>query len=91
MAFFHALLEFFTITDYAGFNHFSKQVVTFTCTFPYSCKHGKTIVLLGNVVDEFHDENGLTYSSTTEQTDFTPFGIRFQQVDDFDSGKQDFL
>ena len=73
MAFFHALLEFFAITDYAGFNHFAKQVVPFTGTFPYSCKYRKTIVLLGNVVDEFHDENGLTYPGTTEQTDFTAF------------------
>ena len=45
---------------------------------------------LGDVVDEFHDQYGLSHSCTTKQPDLSPFGIRLEQVDDFDAGKQNF-
>ena len=91
MTFFHAFLEFFAITDNARFNHFPKQVIPFAGTFPYSGKYREPVVFLGNVIDKLHDKYGLTHTSTTEQTDLTPFGIRFKQVDYLDTGKQHFL
>ena len=33
------------------FFHFMVEVVTFTGTLTHSCKHGETIVFLGNVID----------------------------------------
>ena len=49
------------------------------------------IMFLGYVVDKLHDKYGLTYTGTTEQTNLPPFGIRFKQVDNLDTGKQHFL
>jgi len=44
----------------------------------------------GDVVDQLLDQDGLTDTSTTEQTNFTTLGDRRDQVDDFDAGFQDF-
>ncbi len=38
-AFFHAMLEFITILDNAGFDHFAHQVVALAGTFPHTRKH----------------------------------------------------
>ena len=48
-------------------------------------------MLLGDVVDELHDKHGLAHTGTTKETDFTTLGIRFEQVDDFDTCIQYFL
>ena len=44
MAFFHTFLKFFSVADYTRFNHFTQQVVTFTCTFTDSGKNGKAVI-----------------------------------------------
>ena len=40
------------------------------------------------VVDQLHDQDGLTYSRTAEQTDFTTLCIGANQVYDLDTGLQ---
>ena len=40
---------------------------------------------LCDVVDKFHDEHGLAYTGTAEQTDLSTFHIRFQKVDYLDT------
>ena len=45
----------------------------------------------GDVIDEFHDQHGLTHTGTTEQTNFTTFHIRLKQVDDFNTGRKHLL
>ena len=57
MAFLHTFLEFFSVTDNAGFNHFSQQVVAFTCTFSYTGKHREAVLLLRNIVNELLDSS----------------------------------
>ncbi len=43
---------------------------------------------LGNVVDKLHDEHGLAYAGTAEETDFTAFAVRLEKVDDLDAGSK---
>jgi hypothetical protein len=45
---------------------------------------------LGDVVDQFHDQNGLANAGAAEQADLAALGVRRQQVDDLDAGDQDF-
>ena len=35
----------------------------------------------GNVIDELHDEHGLAYTGTAEQTDLTALAVRLEEVD----------
>ena len=46
---------------------------------------------LSNVVNKFHNKNGFTNTSTTEQSNFPTFHIRFQQVDDLNTGLKHLL
>ena len=48
-------------------------------------------MFLGNVVDEFLDEYGLSHAGTAEQADLAAFQVGFQQVDDLDTRGQDLL
>ena len=45
----------------------------------------------GNVVDKLHDQHGLTYTSTTKQTDLSTLHVRLEQVDDLNTGRKNFL
>ena len=48
-------------------------------------------MFLGNIIDQFLDENGLTYSGTAEQTDLSSFKVRLEQVYHLDSCKKNLL
>ena len=48
-------------------------------------------MFLGDIVDQLHDQQRLTHAGAAEQTDFTSFGIGFQQVDHLDSRIEDLL
>ena len=85
MTFLHPFLKFFTIANHTGFNHFPKQVVSFTSTLTYPGKYRKTVLFLGNIVDQFLNKHSLPYTSTTEQANLTTFTVWFQQVDNFDT------
>ena len=71
MTFFHAFLKFFSVADYTRFNHFTQQVVAFTCTFTDSGKNGKAVMFLGNVINQLHNKHGLAYTGSPKQSDFT--------------------
>lgn len=45
---------------------------------------------LGDVVDEFLDQDGFADASTAKETDFTATSIGGKEVDDLDAGFQDF-
>src|SRR3990167_2921949 len=71
-----------------GILHLVVEVVTLTSTLTPTGEHGITAVLDGDVTDQFHHVYGLAYTGTTEQTDFTAFGERANQVDNLDAGFQ---
>merc|ERR1712198_602416 len=56
-----------------------------------SSKDRVTSVSLGDVVNQFHDQDSLADSSTTEETNLTSLGIRGKEVDDLDTSDKDLL
>ena len=46
---------------------------------------------LGDVVDKLHDEHGLAYAGTAEQTDLTTLHVRLEEVDDLDTRSEHLL
>lgn len=46
---------------------------------------------LGDVVDELHDEHGLSDSGSSEQSDFSSLGVGGHQIDDLNTGDEDFV
>ena len=87
----HALAEFVTVSYNAGLYHLPKQVVALAGTFSDSGEHRETVVSLGDIVDKFHNQDGLAHSCTSEKADLAALHIRFQQVDDLYAGIEDLL
>src|SRR5690606_38533803 len=80
--------ELFAIFYNSCFDHLTKKVISLTGTLTYTGKYRHSFVGFGNVINQFLDQNGFTYTGTTEQSDFSSFGIRLKQVDYLDTGKQ---
>ena len=66
------------------------QVVTLTGTLTYTGEYGISAVLGSDITDQLLDQYGLTYSGTAEQTDLTTLLIRAEQVNDLNTGLQQF-
>lgn len=66
------------------------QVVALTGPFTHTGEDREARVHLGDVVDQFHDQNRLAHASAAEQADFAALGVGGQQVDDLDAGDQNF-
>ena len=79
-----------SLVDNARLFHFAPQIVAFTSTFANACEYGIAAVCSSNVMDKLHNNNGFTYASTAEQTDFTAHCIRSDKVNDFNAGFQNF-
>jgi len=63
-----ALLVLLYLDD-AGFNHFIVKIVAFARAFTDTGKHRNAAVQLGDVVDEFHDDDGLANAGTAKRAD----------------------
>jgi hypothetical protein len=66
------------------------QIVTLSSSLTDTGEDRVTTVGLGDVVDQFLNQDGLADTGTTEQSNLTTSGVRGQQVDDLDTGLQDF-
>src|SRR5207237_459282 len=66
--------------------HFQPQVIAFARTFADTGKDGIAAVILRDVVDEFHDDDGLADAGATEQTDLAALEEGLNEVDDFNAG-----
>jgi hypothetical protein len=84
-------LDFVQVVDVddARFDHLVVEVVAFTGPFAHAREHRIARVHLGDVVDQFHDQNGLAHAGAAEQADLAALGIGGQQVDHLDAGHQD--
>ena len=91
MSLVHALLEGVAVADDARGDHFAQQVVALTRTLAHAGEYRETVVFLGDVVDQLHDEHRLAHAGTAEQTDLAALDIGFEQVDDLDAGGQHLL
>ena len=67
-------------------DHFVIEVVAFARALADAGEHRVAAVSLGDVVDEFHDQNGLADAGAAEQADLAALGVRRQKVDDLDAG-----
>ena len=74
----------------ARFDHFMIEIVAFARAFSDAGEHRITAMRLGDIVDQLHDENGLAHAGAAEQADLAAFGIGCQQIDDLDSGDENF-
>ena len=88
IALLHTFLKLFAIADNARLNHIAQQVVTLTGTLTHTGEYRKTVVLLGDVVNQLHNKHGLTNTCTTKQTNLTTTRVGFQKVDNLDTGEQ---
>ncbi len=85
-------LRFFKIVrlDHVGFDHLMVEVVALTGPFPNTCEHRIARVHFRDVVNEFHDENGLANTGTAKQADLAAFCVGGEQIDHLDTGFKHF-
>ena len=60
--------------DHVGFDHLVVKVVALAGPLPNTGEHRIARVHLGDVVDQFHDENGLAHAGAAEQADLAALG-----------------
>jgi hypothetical protein len=66
------------------------EVVAFAGPLADAGEHRVAAEQLGDVVDQFLDQNRLADAGAAEQADLAALGVGAQQVDDLDAGRQDF-
>ena len=62
------------------------QVVTLAGAFSHAGEHGETTVVGGDVVDQLHDNNGLAYPGTAEESDLAALRVRRKEVHNLGGG-----
>jgi hypothetical protein len=70
--------------------HFVVQIVTLTSTLTDTSEDGVTTVSLGDVVDQLLDKHGLADTGTAEETNLSTTGVGGEQVDDLNTGDENF-
>src|SRR5699024_7112079 len=78
------------VLQYAHFFHFQEQVGDLTSTLGDAGEHGGTRELACDTSNHFLNENGLTNTRTTEEANLAALNVRGQQVDDLNTGFEDF-
>ena len=64
------------------------KIVALARAFAHAGEHGDAAVQLGDVVDQFHDDDGLADAGAAEGADLAALQERADQVDDLDAGRQ---
>jgi hypothetical protein len=67
------------------------KIVTLTSTLSDSSENRVTSVVHGNVVNELHDNDSLSDSGSSEETNLSSLGVRSEEVNNLDSGDQNLL
>src|SRR5207249_5555435 len=73
------------LIDDAGLRHFVVQVVTFSGALPDAGEDRHTAVQLGDVVDQLHDDDGLSDAGPTERADLAALQEGTDQIDHLDA------
>ena len=66
------------------------KVIAFTSSLAHTGKHRQTRMFLSNIVDQFHDRNGLAHTGTTKQANLAALRDRHNQVDYLDASFKNF-
>ena len=77
------------LVDDAGLGHFMVEIVAFAGALAHAGEDGIAAVQFGDVVDQFHDDDGLADARAAERADFAALEEGADQVNDFDAGGQD--
>ncbi len=72
-----------------GFDHFVIKIVAFAGPLAHPGEHRIAAVRLGDIVDEFHDQNRFADPGASEEPDLAAFRVRRQKIDDLNAGRQD--
>src|SRR6266498_204621 len=75
--------------DDTGFNHFVIKIVSFAGPLTDAGEDGNAAVQFGDIVDQFHDYDGLADAGAAEGPDLASLQEWTDEVDDFDAGGQD--
>ena len=83
-------MTFFVLLDLddASLDHFVVKIVAFARAFADAGEHGNAAVQFRDVVDEFHDDDGLADARAAERADFSALQERANQINDLDTGRQ---
>ena len=76
--------------DDARLGHFEPEIVAFAGALSDPAKDGESAVLLGDVVDEFHDDDSLADASAAEEANLSTFQKRLDEIDDLYSSLEHF-
>ena len=68
--------------------HFVVQIVTLTGTLADTSEDGVTTVSLGDVVDQLLNEDSLSDTGTTEETDLSTTSVGGKEIDDLDTSDE---
>ena len=74
------------LVEDACFFHFVDKVVTFTGTLTNTGEYRYTTVVLSYTLNHFLNQNGLTHTGSTEQTNLSTLNVGGQEVDNLDTG-----
>ena len=80
--------RFFRIArlDHTRLGHFEPKVVAFASSLADAGEYRKPSVLLGDVIDELHDDHGFTHSRATEEPDLPALQEWLDKINDLHSG-----
>mmetsp|Transcript_32191 Transcript_32191/g.44139 ORF Transcript_32191/g.44139 Transcript_32191/m.44139 type:complete len:216 (+) Transcript_32191:922-1569(+) len=84
------VLQVFHVNDTSLF-HFVVQIISFTSSLTDTSKNRETTVSFRNIVDQFHNQDSFSDTSTTKQTNLTSLSVRGQQVNNLNSSDQNFI
>ena len=71
--------------DHARLAHLGPKIVAFARAFAHAAKYGVAAVILGHVVDQFHDDDRLAHTGAAEEADLAALEERLNQIDDLDA------
>ena len=74
------------LVDDARLLHLEPEVVALARALAHAAERRQAAVLLGEVVDQLLDEDGLADAGAAEQADLAALGVGREQVDDLDAG-----
>ena len=85
----HLTIDQAGLVDNARLAHLEEQVGALAGTLADAGEHRGAAVLLGEVVDELLDQNGLADAGAAEQTCLAAADVGLEQVDGLDAGLED--
>src|SRR5439155_14142334 len=72
--------------NHSRFGHLNPEVVTLAGALTYAREDRNATMFLGDVIDQFHDDDRLADAGAAEQARFPALQIRLDQVDHFETG-----